>query len=151
MKKDKLIKVIQHVVYYPHADANKGQLVMSKEVFEDDDRETNVVISPHAKIDLTGDVFIGPWTMIGEGTTILTHDHHHNGRDKPLLKLQEEMGIKWMSKKIGKDVWLHGCTVLGQVYEIPDGVVVGNGAVLTKIPGPYEIWAGNPAKKIGER
>ncbi|THB78768.1 MAG: hypothetical protein D6B25_03295, partial [Desulfobulbaceae bacterium] len=41
--------------------------------------------------------------------------------------------------------------VLYQVTEIPDGVVLGAGSILTKNPGPYEIWAGNPARKIGER
>ena len=151
MKKDHLIQVIQKIVYYPHPEANKGQLVLSKEIFEDDDRETNGVISPGSRIDLTGDIFIGPWTMIGTGTVILTHDHQHEGRHTPLLKLQEEKGIKWKSKKIGKDVWLHGCTILSQVSKIPDGVIVGNSSVLTKNPRPYEIWAGNPAKKIGER
>jgi acetyltransferase-like isoleucine patch superfamily enzyme len=30
-------------------------------------------------------------------------------------------------------------------------VVIGAGSVLTKNPGPYEIWAGNPARKIGMR
>jgi len=49
-------------------------------------------------------------------------------------------------------VWIHdGAMVLYQVTEIPDGVVVAAGAVLTKNPGPYEIWAGVPAKKIAER
>jgi hypothetical protein len=151
MKKSALIEALKNICYFPHPEAHKGQLVLSKEIFEDDDRETNVSISPWARIDLTGDIFIGPWTMIGTGTRILTHDHLHEGRDKPLLMLQEERGIKWKSKIVGRDVWLHGCTILGQVSEIPDGVVVGNGSVLTKNPGPYEIWAGNPAKKVGER
>jgi len=30
-------------------------------------------------------------------------------------------------------------------------VVLGGGSVLTRNPDPYEIWAGNPARKIGER
>ncbi|MBW1750927.1 MAG: hypothetical protein JRJ37_09570 [Deltaproteobacteria bacterium] len=38
-----------------------------------------------------------------------------------------------------------------QVTHIPNGVVIGAGSVLTKNPGPYEIWAGNPARKIGMR
>lgn len=151
MNKVELIEVLKRICFFPHPDANRGQLLLGKEIFEDDDRETNVVISPLAKIDLTGDITIGPWTMIGDNTEILTHDHFHEGRGKPLLKLQEENGIRWLNKIIGSDVWLHGCTVLYQVTHIPDGVVVGSGAVLTKNPCPYEIWAGNPAKKIGER
>jgi acetyltransferase-like isoleucine patch superfamily enzyme len=151
MKKEELIEVIKRICYVPHPDVNRGQLFLSKEIFDDEDRETNVVISSGARIDITGNVKIGPWTMIGDGTRILTHDHFHRGKNKPLLKVQEEKGVHWQNKNIGMDVWLHGCTVLHQVTEIPDGVVVGNGSVLTKNPRPYEIWAGNPAKKIGER
>ena len=34
---------------------------------------------------------------------------------------------------------------------IGDGAVVGGGSVITKDVGPYEIWAGNPAKLIRKR
>ncbi len=58
----------------------------------------------------------------------------------------------FQDKTIGRDVWIHdGSLVLYQVTHIPDGVVLGGGSVLTRNPGPYEIWAGNPARKIGER
>lgn len=52
---------------------------------------------------------------------------------------------------IGHDVWLgHGAIVLAG-RRIGDGAVLGAGAVLTKDAGPYEIWAGNPARKIRDR
>ena len=149
--RDALLRILTQVCYYPHGDLQKGKLSLEKSVFDDPDRETNICISPGARIDLTGSVTIGPWCMIGSGTVILTHDHFHEGREVPLLKLQEQRGIKWKDKKIGSDVWLHGCTVLAQVTKIPDGVIVGVGSVLTRNPGPYEIWAGNPAVKVGER
>ncbi len=149
--REELIHVIRQVCHYPHGDIRRGQLTLEKAVFENPDRETNLFVSPGARIDLTGNVIIGPWCMIGAGTVILTHDHFHDGRDIPLLMVQEQRGVKWRDKKIGRDVWLHGCTVLAQVTEIPDGTVVGTGAVLTRNPGPYEIWAGNPARKMGER
>ena len=34
---------------------------------------------------------------------------------------------------------------------IADGAVVGAGSVVTKDIGPYEIWAGNPARFIRKR
>lgn len=129
------------VLYAPHPEINQGLLTLEP---------GTIFISPWASIDLTGNVSIGEWSMIGEGTKILTHDHYHEGRE-PLLLLQEKKGVKWQDKIIGKDVWLHGCTVLYQVDNIPDGVVVGVGSVLTKNPGPYEIWAGNPAVMVGIR
>lgn len=146
-----LLEIVRKVCYLPHPEIRKGTLHFPQEAFQSPDRECNLLISPGARLDLTGDLTIGPWTMIGEGTVVFTHDHYHKGRHRPLLRVQEEKGIKWHSKVIGSDVWLHGCTVLCQVSEIPDGVVVGAGAVLTKNPNPYEIWAGNPARKVGER
>jgi len=58
----------------------------------------------------------------------------------------------WQDKYIGSDVWIHdGSIVLYQVTHIPDGVILGAGSVLTKNPGPYEVWAGVPATKIAKR
>lgn len=52
---------------------------------------------------------------------------------------------------IGNDVWLGIRTiVLGGVH-IADGAVIGAGSVVTKDVGPYEIWAGNPARFIRKR
>ena len=34
---------------------------------------------------------------------------------------------------------------------IGDGAIIGMGSVVTKDVGPYEIWAGNPAKMIRKR
>ena len=136
-----IYEVLQHVIYIPHPEVHQGELILD---------EGEISISPGCFIDLTGSVSIGEYTMIGEGTRILTHDHWHEGR-QPLLLLQKEKGVKWQDKRIGRDVWLHGCIVLYQVDNIPDGVVVGIGSVLTKNPGPYEVWAGNPAVCIGIR
>jgi acetyltransferase-like isoleucine patch superfamily enzyme len=70
----------------------------------------------------------------------------------PLFETEASYGVLWQDKTIGADVWLHdGSIVLYQVTHIPDGVVLGAGSVLTKNPGPYEIWAGAPARKIGVR
>ena len=52
---------------------------------------------------------------------------------------------------IDNDVWIGmGCYIKAGVT-IHTGAVVGMGSVVTKDVPPYEIWAGNPAKKIGER
>ena len=34
---------------------------------------------------------------------------------------------------------------------IADGAVIGAGSIVTKDVGPYEIWAGNPARFIRKR
>lgn len=52
---------------------------------------------------------------------------------------------------IGNDVWIgEGCKIKSGV-KISDGAVVGMGAIVTKDVGPYEIWAGNPARCIRKR
>ncbi len=129
--------------YIPHPDIHTGDLIFSGD---------NTLISRGARIDLTGTIRIGDWCMIGEGARILTHDHYHEGRDKPLLLLQQEKGVKWQGKVIQDDVWLHECIILYQVTLIPTGTVMGAGTILTKNPeAPYGIYAGNPGVRIGER
>lgn len=128
-------------VRFPHPEFRRGSVKVGQHVF----------ISEISDIDATGDIIIGDFCMIGHYAKVFTHDHFHAGR-KPLLLVQQEIGVKWMNKVIGNDVWLHECIILMQVTEIPDGVVVGAGAVLTKNPDvPYGIYAGNPAVLIGER
>lgn len=52
---------------------------------------------------------------------------------------------------IGNDVWIgNGCHIKAGVH-LSTGCVIGMGSVLTKDVGPYEIWAGNPAKLIRKR
>ena len=151
MTKAQLDEAITRAVRYPHKHFRKGELILSPEVFAGKDRETNLVISPFSILDCTGSIHIGPWCNIGPRTRIYTHDAIHMGR-KPLAILEEEIGVLWQDKHIGADVWIHdGSIVLYQVTHIPDGVVVGAGSVLTKNPGPYEIWAGVPARKIAVR
>ncbi len=151
LNKEQLETAMAQAVRWPHKKIRKGELKLHPAVFSGSDRETNIIISKFSIIDCTGDVEIGPWCMISPRARIYTHDHLHVGT-KPLFKVEEEHGVLWQDKRIGADVWIHDAAfVLYQVTEIPDGVVLGAGSILTKNPGPYEIWAGNPARKIGER
>jgi len=136
---------------YPHKNLRKGKLILSPEIFTTPGRETNLVISPYCILDCTGSIHIGPWCNIGHRTRIYTHDTIHLGTE-PLALLEEEFGVLWQDKFIGTDVWIHdSAIVLYQVTQIPDGFVLGAGSLLTKNPGPYEVWAGVPARKISER
>ena len=53
--------------------------------------------------------------------------------------------------EIGNDVWIGAHVLIKSGVKIADGAVVGMGSVVTKDIGPYEIWAGNPAKLIRKR
>lgn len=52
---------------------------------------------------------------------------------------------------IGNDVWIGAHTLIKPGVAIADGAIVGMGSVVTKDIGPYEIWAGNPARLIRKR
>lgn len=52
---------------------------------------------------------------------------------------------------IGNDVWIGSNVCILRGVTIGDGAVIGAGAVVTHDVDSYEIWAGVPAKKIGQR
>ena len=52
---------------------------------------------------------------------------------------------------IGNDVWIGANVCIKSGVTIGDGAVIGMGAVVTNNVGPYEIWAGVPAKLIRKR
>lgn len=63
-----------------------------------------------------------------------------------------EQDYEWHTHtKIGNDVWLGIRTIVIGGVTIGDGAVIGGGSVVTKDVGPYEIWAGNPARFIRKR
>lgn len=52
---------------------------------------------------------------------------------------------------IENDVWIgHGVVILSGII-IENGAVIGANSVVTKNIGPYEVWAGNPAKLVKKR
>lgn len=63
-----------------------------------------------------------------------------------------ENEFEWNKKTIiGNDVWMGVRTIVVAGVTIHDGAVIGAGSVVTKDVGPYEIWAGNPARFIRKR
>ena len=52
---------------------------------------------------------------------------------------------------IGNDVWLGSGTTIMSGLSIGDGAVIAAGSIITKSIGPYEVWGGNPARKIKDR
>ena len=52
---------------------------------------------------------------------------------------------------IGNDVWIGENVMIKPGVKIGNGAVIGMGSIVTKDIPDYEIWAGNPAKKIRDR
>ena len=98
-------------------------------------------------IDISGGVNIGDRVQVGRRTMIYTHDH-------------EIKHVDWKERKITvyypldieDDVFIGlGCIILPKVGKIGKGALIGAGSVVTKEVPAMETWAGNPAKKIGDR
>lgn len=91
-------------------------------------------------------IIIGDDSMIGDNS-IFVDINHNVYRDATISS--QPLDVERII--VGKDVWICvGCYILKGVT-IGDGAIIGAGSVVNKDVPPYEIWAGSPAKKIGER
>ena len=125
-----------------------------------------------------GQIFIGEWVYIGEGTRIwsaksirigdralishnvnifdsLTHPLNAERRHEHFKSIVQsghpldiELGERPVS--IGQDVWIgaNACVLRGVV--LGDGAIVGAGSVVTTDVPPQTLVAGNPARVIRE-
>ncbi|WP_432467993.1 acyltransferase [Agarivorans sp. Z349TD_8] len=93
-------------------------------------------------------VFIGEHTKIGGGVKMYDSDFHSLNyfhrrdslTDKPLSN----------TINIGKDVFIGAHSIILKGVCIGDRVIVGAGSVVTKNIPNGQVWAGNPAKRIGD-
>ena len=121
-----------------HKSIGKGKLKKSEKA----------VIEYSATLDLTGNITIGDYTKISHGVVIFTHNHKWNHSRKRRSEIQK---IEVTNLEIGEDVFIGINALIIGVEKIGDVAIIGAGAVVTKNVPAYEIWAGNPARKVGER
>jgi acetyltransferase-like isoleucine patch superfamily enzyme len=93
-------------------------------------------------------VRIGRYTMFAQRASVVGADHRMDVAGVPMIfagrpEIPETI--------IGDDVWVGFSAVIMQGVTVGRGAIVGALAVVTKDIPPYEIWAGVPARKIGER
>lgn len=105
----------------------------------------NVSINQHCHME--GPIYIGSDTRIGPSTSIFAFNHNFDDAETP-VRLQK---VKSEGVHIGKDVWIGANVSIVDGVTIGSHAVVGIASVVTKNIPEYEIWAGNPCKKIGER
>lgn len=97
-------------------------------------------------IDLTGSqVILGDELVIEDGVRIMTHTHQFEFAD-----WRERPEIHAINPTIIEDYVFIGidAIIMPSCKYIGKHSVVGAGAVVTKNVPDYEIWAGNPAKRI---
>ena len=101
----------------------------------------DICASPNASL------IIGKNCLISYNVHLRTDQHNYKSKSKIIL----EQGANEKSIIIGNDVWIgYGAQILSGC-NVADGCVIGAGAILTHSTEPYCVYAGVPAKKIGER
>jgi len=106
----------------------------------------NTVVNYGCIIHGMGGIYIGENCLLSPNVQIYAQNHGIK-RDK-LIRSQKQTGKGVI---IGCDVWIGAGAIITDGVTIGKGAVIGAGSVLTKHVLPNEIWAGNPARKIGER
>jgi acetyltransferase-like isoleucine patch superfamily enzyme len=95
---------------------------------------------------VSGEVEIGDWTIIAPNVYIWASEHEISPDKEICLQ-----SINYGKIKIGNDVWIGAKSIITNGITIHDHAVIAAGAVVTHDVPEYEIWAGVPAKKIGDR
>lgn len=107
-----------------------------------------IVRAPWPFFDTTGsDIILGPQVVINAGVYIHTHSHRFheaNWRDLPIVTNRTPTCIE-AGAFLGVNAQiLHTCKYIGR------NSVVAAGSIVTRNIPDNEIWAGNPAQKIGD-
>jgi acetyltransferase-like isoleucine patch superfamily enzyme len=107
----------------------------------------NVFVGFGCEFNITKKITIGNNCLIASGSHFIDHNHHTFKFDSPLFSspdVEKEIILK-------EAVWIGANVTILMGVEIGDYAIVGAGSVVTKSIPSNEIWAGVPAKKIGER
>ena len=105
-----------------------------------------VFIGRGCEFNIKSQVKIGNNSLIASGAKFIDHDH--GVLPNALIRTQPGV-IKAI--EIGADCWIGVNVVVLKDVVIGDGAVIGAGAIVTRPVPEHEIWAGVPAKKIGNR
>lgn len=106
----------------------------------------NSGIGRNSYIFANAEVRIGANVLVGPEVIIHTSNHMTFRSQKIIDQAYIHENIE-----IEDDVWIGSRAIILGGVTLSEGTVVGAGAVVTKNTDPYCIYAGVPAKKIGER
>jgi acetyltransferase-like isoleucine patch superfamily enzyme len=107
-------------------------------------------IGPYNNLRISG----GTSVRIGEGCLVsqfcsIVSANHSIARSQ---RIAEAKGATdRVDVTIGDDVWIGAGAVILPGVTLSNGAVIGAGSIVNRSVGEYEIWAGNPAARVGER
>lgn len=114
--------------------------------------QARIVIGARTTIGYHNFLFASAGIKIGEDCLIAPFvyivDSDHSIERNQKINTQPNYS---QSISIGNDVWIASSVTILKGVKIADGAVVAANSVVNQDIGPYEIWAGSPAKKVGER
>jgi acetyltransferase-like isoleucine patch superfamily enzyme len=93
-------------------------------------------------------VELGRYVMLGPYVSVVGNDHESSKPGVPIIFSGRPPQKQTV---IDDDVWVGFGAIIMAGVRIGRGAIVGAGSVVTKTVPPYEIHAGVPAKKVGER
>lgn len=98
----------------------------------------------------SGEICIGDYVMFGPSVSILGGDHEYKNLEKPMFFVKDN-AHRCLPIKIEEDVWVGANVTILKGVTIERGAIIAAGSVVNKSVEAYSIYAGIPAKKVGER
>jgi len=107
-------------------------------------------IGPYNNLRLAGSGYIkiGRRCLVSQFCSFISHNHGI-ARHAPIQDQLHDFAKANIT--VGDDVWFGAGSAIMPGVVIGSGAIIGAGAVVTSFIPSYEIWAGSPARKIGER
>jgi dTDP-4-amino-4,6-dideoxy-D-glucose acyltransferase len=109
-------------------------------------------IQPHVTFWGGGETFIGDRVSVGPGTVLLSAVYSHDDGLMMVDGLPEDSAQALYGKLIIQDDVYIGanCTLMPDIT-VGEGAILGAGSFVNRDLAPWGIYAGSPARKIGER
>lgn len=102
--------------------------------------------TPYTIINGGGSIRIGERVVIGPRFSLNANEHRFHDRQRVI-----ESGFSHVDIAIGNDVWIGADVSVLPGADIAEGSVIGANSVVNCPTEPFSIYAGSPARKIGER
>ena len=130
-------------------------IAQGTKIFADAEVGFGTRVNGPAVIKGYGLVRIGKYCAIGDNLRLITSNHNLKQLVLQNMLQQKIAGGSAADEKcditLGHDVWVGDNVIILPGVSIGNGAVIGAGSIVTRSVLPYNIVAGNPARKIGGR